>query len=99
MNYAAISSTTIDDGDCAVLATSLHRRFWSERPACMDASRFDSLARALSSSRSRRSIARLLGTLAFGGGVSAQTVREALAATRIGGHRASETRNVRPGRV
>jgi hypothetical protein len=41
----------------------------------MDASRFDSLARALSHSRSRRSIARLLGALAFGGGVSTQTAR------------------------
>jgi hypothetical protein len=51
----------------------------------MDASRFDSLARALSHSRSRRSIARVLGGLAFGGGISTQTARDALAATRIGG--------------
>jgi hypothetical protein len=44
---------SIDDGDCAVLASSLHRRYWRERMP-MRAHRFDALARTLTSAGSRR---------------------------------------------
>jgi hypothetical protein len=51
----------------------------------MDADRFDTLARSLTTPRSRRSLARLLGGLGLGGVLSARTAQEAAAALRIGG--------------
>jgi hypothetical protein len=51
----------------------------------MDSERFDTLARSLTKPRTRRSLAHLLGALSLGGILSAQSVREAAAAKRIGG--------------
>ena len=51
----------------------------------MEASRFDALTRSFSVTRSRRSIARLLGGLAVGGGIGNRTVQQAFAALRNGG--------------
>src|SRR5215212_7415366 len=57
---------TTDDGDCAVLASSLHRRTQTMSEAIMDAARFDAHARACSDGTTRRTLARLLGGLALG---------------------------------
>jgi hypothetical protein len=57
---------TTDDGDCAVLASSLHRRIQTMSEAIMDSARFDAHARACSDGTTRRTLARLLGGLALG---------------------------------
>jgi hypothetical protein len=51
----------------------------------MDAHRFDALTRALTATRSRRSLGRLLGGLSLGGVLAALGATEALAAKRNGG--------------
>lgn len=51
----------------------------------MDDARFDALARSLTTTRSRRSLARLLGGLSLGGVASALATSEVRAALRVGG--------------
>jgi hypothetical protein len=64
----------------------------------MDAHRFDAFARSLTTPRSRRSLARLLGGLGVGSVLSALVgVPEALAALRNGGYACTENRQCKTG--
>ncbi len=63
----------------------------------MDDARFDAFARTLGTTRSRRSLSRLLGGLGLGGGLSALTAQDAAAALRKGGSPCTANRQCKTG--
>jgi hypothetical protein len=66
------NSIPTDDGDCAVLASSLRRRSCAPQEASIiDAARFDSLSRSLTAARSRRRLTGNLFSLAIGSATAA----------------------------
>ena len=64
----------------------------------MDADRFDTLARSLTTNHSRRSLARLLGGISLGGLVSVSPVRQTFAARLIGGASCKRGRQCKTGK-
>jgi hypothetical protein len=64
----------------------------------MDANHFDTLARSLTTTRSRRRLARFVSGLSLGGLLTALGLGEAAAATRIGGSPCSKDSQCKTGR-